>query len=458
MRNGRSKSNKRKPSGGDAPHEPDAKPNPHPGLAVLLILALICVAATGYRLLTPQPAFGPSSTIGVAHGNPPGPASAPTVFSIVPEYDRTLKRVVISLAGPDASLGLHHELLMRFPRYTDVILLVEKANLKAIRAEAEGRPYRDRLILVPYDAAQRQSSRVYCLFSDSDKLVELDTQSPQPVSQHGSVWAQDLFEVTRSPSGVPVLLASDVHKYYVVGDDHSPLRVMRDNIYLSRLNAVGLEVRPTPIAFKGGNVLVDNVAGSLIAFVGGDVLRMTRAVRRAFDDVNASDVQLSNMIKDALHVQTVVAVGRGGVQPELMYHLDQAVTLLPGRVAAVTRLVPDGAGPLPDAKRFHEVESFLYELRAVLRTLGYKLVDIETTPRNLERFQHYVNAIPYVDAQSGRRTILMPVFPADQTAHDRRIIARNTAVLESCGYRVIPVPTQANELHGAIHCLVNVLE
>jgi len=130
--------------------------------------------------------------------------------------------------------------------------------------------------------------------------------------------------------------------------------------------------------------------------------------------------------------------------------------LLPKRTAAVTRIL---AGPgVSESQELRQARQFLSELRLQLRSLGYRLVDIEISPDNLAHCQHYVNAVPYLDPWTNTRVILMPTFRKAQTDLDREIIARNTKTFESLGYRVVPVPTLADTIRGGIHCLVNVLE
>ena len=51
----------------------------------------------------------------------------------------------------------------------------------------------------------------------------------------------------------------------------------------------------------------------------------------------------------------------------------------------------------------------------------------------------------------------MPVF-SKQTDFQKELEKRNIASLESVGYEVITVPTNADQIKGSIHCLINVLE
>ncbi len=378
--------------------------------------------------------------------------------SVTPEYDRTMGRVVISLSRKDATLDLHHELLLRLPPYTQVILLLDGTNLKTIMGELRDKPYRDMVQLIPYDGKPKKGARFYWLFPEKDKLVQIDSGDRRLAAQQGSVWAQDLFEVTKAPTGELILLASEIHKSYSAVGDQSDVKVAGDNAYLARLRSIGLRVQALPITFMGGNVLVDRSEEGAIAFCGGDVLRTTRTVCRAVFDQNPSDSEISDFIKEILNVDEVVLIGRDHPQPRLMFHLDQAMTLLPDRVAAITRIVPDESEAIPDDDEIKEVQRLLDELRSVLQARGYRLLDIDTSVRNLRSCQHYVNAIPYLDARTGQRTILMPVFSSEPTEVDRLLVDRNTAVFESNGYKVVHVPTRADDIRGGIHCLVNVLD
>ena len=72
--------------------------------------------------------------------------------------------------------------------------------------------------------------------------------------------------------------------------------------------------------------------------------------------------------------------------------------------------------------------------------------------------QHYVNYVPYIDARTNKRMLLMPVFLNAQTDFDKEIITKNTETFQSLGYEVVHVETLADEVRGGIHCLINVLE
>jgi hypothetical protein len=62
-----------------------------------------------------------------------------------------------------------------------------------------------------------------------------------------------------------------------------------------------------------------------------------------------------------------------------------------------------------------------------------------------------------VSKTTGLREYLMPFFESSLEGMGREIFEINKAAIEALGYRVVPVPTKANERHGGIHCLVNVI-
>lgn len=89
--------------------------------------------------------------------------------------------------------------------------------------------------------------------------------------------------------------------------------------------------------------------------------------------------------------------------------------------------------------------------------LGYRIVDIDMTDQNLRRYQNPVNAIPYVDARTEQKTLLMPVS-SEQTDFETELERKNIEAFQSVGYRVVTVATDADKSKGGIHRLVNVLQ
>ena len=372
-------------------------------------------------------------------------------------YERHLKRVVISLARRGASRDLHHTFLQRLPDYTEIILLLPKANVESVRRDLALRSYAQRVRLVGYDTELKQDARFLLLFPEKDKLVQVNT-GPLSTHQQGTIWAQDLFEVGSLASGRCVLFTSLVHKYFCGTETQTDLGVQRDNLYLSNLSCADVDVVALPLAFKGGNILLDECDGRRIVFCGGDVLRTTRTAWRIATDSHLTRTAFVKLLKDVLGAERVIIVAEERLQPAQIYHLDQAMLLLPNQTAAVTRIITQARPGLAEDPEVGQARQFLSELRHHLRRLGYRLVDIDISSDNLSHCQHYVNAVPYHDLRTQKRVIMMPTFLRAQTDLDREIIARNTKTFMSLGYCVVPVPTLADTLRGGIHCLINVLE
>lgn len=377
---------------------------------------------------------------------------------IIPEYKRFLKKAVFSLATGDTSLKLQHDILVNLPDYTQIFILLPQSSLPAIEAELKKQPYSQRTKLVPFSTKTVGKDRVYMLFSEKDKLLYADNMNNRIVPS-GTKWTQDLFEVATKPDGQTVLLISDIHKWFNSQGDKSSLNVVSDNAYLNSLSSVGMEIRKLPLTFDGGNILVDEFLGKRIVFCGGDVIRNTRTVWKSTRDSIPTDSQIKKMLKDFMNADKVVVVGRSKAQPpSLMFHLDQAMIFLSNGVVGITNLVGKNADEMFIPDEIKEVDLFLSELRTILLDLGYKVVDIDTSVHNLLNHQHYVNAVPYVDAKTGQKTILMPVFPSNQTHFERGLVKKNTTTFESLGYKVVHIPTKADKINGGIHCLINVIE
>lgn len=380
-------------------------------------------------------------------------------YRIIPEYDRTMKKVVISLGHKNTSLKLHTNIIKHFPDYTKIFILTPQPYLDLVNQEVQSdASLKGRTHIVPYETILLKETSFYFLFPEKEKLQHGDTANPEIPGLFGSSWAQDLFEVAHSPSGQTNLLISSVHKYYFSPKGKYDSQVRRDNTYIYNLSSPGMHVQTIPIAFMGGNILIDELNGKRIAFCGSDVLKRTKTVWRAVNGKTIFDEQIFTLIKNFLHVDKVVTLGSNAVQPSLMFHLDQAVLFLPGNIAGVAKIVNLGKDDTPIDNDILAAKKFLRKTRSRLAKLGYKIVDIKMSASGLLHYQHYANAIPYTDAATGERIILMPVFPSRQNEFDRKLIADNSRTLQEIGYKIIPVPTRANEINGGIHCLVNVLE
>ena len=152
-----------------------------------------------------------------------------------------------------------------------------------------------------------------------------------PRPRFGTLWAQDLFEVAQDKAGAvdpaDVGWCTGISAALRPAPNHT---VMPDNLHLSHLDSLGLTVQTTPPGrSKGGNVLVDRIGGRHVAFCGGDTLRTTKTAAHALTGHVPTSAEVKAVIGDALNVHQVVVVQPDLLQPAHMYHLDQAMVLLP---------------------------------------------------------------------------------------------------------------------------------
>ena len=81
-----------------------------------------------------------------------------------------------------------------------------------------------------------------------------------------------------------------------------------------------------------------------------------------------------------------------------MFHLDQAMTLLPGKVALVT-----------------------------------SIADTKSSEQNASEYQYYVNGIPFIHAETGQHTYYMPVFASSDRPLNKSNMER-TVERETVGF------------------------
>jgi N-dimethylarginine dimethylaminohydrolase len=373
-------------------------------------------------------------------------------YSIEPEYDRNLDRVVISLASKSKDLSFHKDIIESLPFYTEILVLLPKKRAGVIKEHVQRLRWGGKVRLVTFDSRKLRDTKAYVLSSKKQKLKAVRKNISMP---KGTIWAQDLFEVVRGKDGVNSLLKPYMYNLFVPSAGNDAGRDLSDNAFIKRLGLLGLSVRRLPLIFKGGNVLMDDHKGRHIAFVGSDVIRETMLVSRKAMGREISRDRVVNQLRSYLNVDEVVVVGEGKKQPLHMFHLDQAMVLLPGGNAAVTRIVDMGTSE--HDPRVSAVNLYLEGLRKQLRGLGYKIVDIEASVKDVLDYRYYVNGVPYVNRESGKREFLLPVFENSREGINEMIYKRNVSALEALGYRVIPVHTHVNEHHGGIHCMINVI-
>lgn len=405
--------------------------------SILAIMALVSVMAFDYAQSTIHPVDRTSG------------------YKVIPEYERTMKGVLLAI-DRESRIALHLEALGRFPKYTRFVILTSEALAPKVARTLKAQSMTDRASIVTYHAENLRQRNIYSVFPDKDKLVKIG-----PVEDHmepwGFIWAQDLFEPISGPGVETSLLASDVYRWFYSMDGEGADKVRADNHVLSTVSLPDMPVQRLPITFKGGNILFDEIDGSRIAFIGSDVIGMTRTVWKATRERVPSEAEIVRIIKDAFHVDRAIVLGRGQPQPEELFHLDQAMVMLSKGVVAVTEIVGDIDPDDRDYARVAEARVFLSGVRKELRSLGYRLIPLEITIDNLRSSQFYVNGLPYKDPATGHYGYYIPVFEGSGGEADGGLAKANIGRLKEVGYKVTAIESSAYKLDGGLHCLYNVM-
>lgn len=380
-------------------------------------------------------------------------------YGSIPEYERVLQKVVLSISVYEKSLDLQEDIFLALPEYTDIHLLMPKNQREKVEAWMRNKSYADRVYITDFGEQCKDNACVHLLFRDYPKLQPWDQGNYVCCGEPGSSWAQDLFEVMSDGKGTYILASSCAHRYFSSIGPQREKFLVPDNECLFALKTDDTNVVRLPLAFHGGNLLFDSVNGQSIAFCGGDVIRMTQAVSRSLSAQTIPVEGIEAVIKESFNVDEVIFISADMVQPTLMYHLDQAMILLGNQNVGVAQIIYDDANlSSKEQQEVEEAETFLSKLRVLLLAKGYTIIPIEMTAHNLRQYQHYVNAIPYRDKHTDEKKILMPVFKNAQSQEDKRIIAMNGTRLSQLGYTVTHVMTEAHTQKGGLHCLLNVVE
>lgn len=376
-----------------------------------------------------------------------------------PEYNRTLNEVLISISELEEDLSLQHDLLTTLPAYTRIYFLLPETRLAGLRKWLEGKAYADRIQFVTYDPGRLIGAQLQILFRDYDKLkeVNLDKQGFAPVYP-GSLWAQDLCKVVGRNEKGPICVIPCIHKYFSALPAKQQEILTPDNECLFALEHIGIDVMRVPLVFKGGNLIIDKIGEDKILMLGSDILRTTAAVgHKVGRDIDRES--LLQTARDTFNVKHLIVLGGKQPQPELMYHLDQALLPLKEGVIGVAKIIGDKTGVKDsDLKRIAEVDRFLTELREPLENKGYQIADLYQSVEDLLAGRHPANSIPYINRETKQRTLLHPRYISDDSSKVTEMLRKkNIKSFKELGYKVIEVDSRANQQRGGPHCLLNVL-
>ncbi len=330
-----------------------------------------------------------------------------------PEYERTLERALVLF--PDASRDTEPSVLSRFleAAFGDLRRVLPSYTTLEVAARRE---------LTVLEGAR--------LHRVEDPGVEIE------------LWAQDV--------GEPVFL--DGRERFLVASPMPESMGPASGMSVSRKRVAELvfgkdSVLEAPFVFEGGNLAFD---GSRILVGGNDVSRTiaasgeTRSRRQVLLDVSRTFAGIE-----------AVEVGNEPQSP-LLQHLDQSFVLLDDRVAVACRL--EGGG-------LEKEERQLRQCAEQLRDLGYRVKFLDHRASDLTSYRSSINVVPFFDRESGRKRVLLPVFPGelreDAVVAERKALlgkaARAFDLYRDLGYEPSPLRDVTHPLGGNTHCILNVL-
>lgn len=107
------------------------------------------------------------------------------------------------------------------------------------------------------------------------------------------------------------------------------------------------------------------------------------------------------------------------------------------------------------------VRDEINQISGLMKENGFSVISIKTDPKHWNRYQAYTNGIIFTDKSTGKKTLLMPIFPDELPDNpgqktDYRMDGlnlENKKIFENMGISVLPVEDYAYRLRGNLHCI-----
>lgn len=345
----------------------------------------------------------------------------------IPEYQRQMNHVVLALHPNDAQLPdplyKHRPVLEKLPAYTRIDLFVPDFMVDAVTEQCRILNIMERTTLhaVPVWATR-----------ENGILIKHSTTR----------WARDLFTVAQDARGKKYVLAPPAR---MQTSDLS----RSDTDYLQLLRNENRDVVTVPMFFQGGNLLLgESDQGWLL--IGQDEFKNNANAFYSSIMSFTPDVEEMEILRQLAGVSDVFRLPN----TVHMFHLDMAMVFLDkGVVGLLDPLDPD---QLDQADL-----DMLREIKAVMQWMGFEVVKIPTTSSWISTFRSPANSVPFVDRETGRRTVLIPQYQDVTVQVNGRMQSLNTLIEQayaSAGYQPVFVEDRFYTDNGNIHCAVMVLD
>ncbi len=349
-------------------------------------------------------------------------------FHRVPQYDRSMGAVVISLdpavVSDDDPLYFYAPILSVLPDYTRVHVFAPERIAHSVEERLQtlrGAGYVN-VYAVPTWAAT--------------------AMAPQPPS-YPATWTQDIFRVSVNDAGHEFLFTPACYM-------ESGNLCRWDADYLDNLAAAkeNRQVVRLPIFYRAGNILMGETARPML-FIGQNILRFNSRNFLAAVQMQPPDEAVLSLLRETSGVAEVHVLPNS----RYLFHLDMSLTFLGKGVAAVI-------DPLDKSNVPREDRTALQEIRKTLQSLGYRIVPIPTNARRIKSFESPVNVVTYVDRRDNRRSVIVPEYDDVAIYFKGKKLSLNQMVRDAyrnAGVRVIPVEDRFHTGHGNIHCALKVI-
>lgn len=272
-----------------------------------------------------------------------------------------------------------------------------------------------------------------------------------------SSWIQDITKVVQADGKEAFLISKKIDPIIAARLRGMRKEGMRNRQRQIRQGFLGREIIEAPFVFEGGNIAFDRIDGQSVVFVGyNDVLATREQYRLEGKDLSFTDIRA--LMRNQFSGAAIVVMG-AELQNSRFFHLDQSMLLLRNRQAIVVSVLDKNSS---EARR-HD------RYAGQLRELGYTVYRLPTTPLDISTSYASLNGLPFVHRQTGRPSMLYPVFPGETRRDDYALHYQLTGndlqgkglvmfrLLQTAGYHPIPVQDPNFRFKGGIHCLSAIL-
>jgi len=344
----------------------------------------------------------------------------------MPEYDKNLGKIVFSFEGSDEA---QLEIIKKLPKYSEIIIFVQETkNIFGMTAQRKTIPEISKWLSTVLP--EETMGRIRFLKANPDDVF--------------GIYSRDMGIGTDSAFFVPFV------RLEYGGNDKNPT-----NRFAYNLAEVGVRVVKHPTVVTGGNVyFARNVRGERIVFVGQNSITRTKDFFRQHM-IYYSEGKIKEIIRKTFDADKVIAMHqgtKGDPVSNYLYHIDLAFApLCDGKIALC-----QSVGGAANNDRAKSYSVLLEGYRRSLQDAGFEIIDIYTDASHIEKYQSYANLIVFTDRDSGKKTVLLPIYPDEKGEYSLTGLNKaNIEVLVGHGFKVIPINEKAFGGSGNSRCLIN---